>query len=82
MASKSIHKPEYQKLQELLIEMRSKAGLTQAELAAALNRSQSYISDVERGTRRLDLLQLREYCHACGQDLLPFVRRFEKSISP
>ncbi|MEY2115621.1 MULTISPECIES: helix-turn-helix domain-containing protein [Rhodanobacter] len=81
MPPKSIHKPEYQTLLELLIEVRNKAGLKQAELASLLDRSQSYISDVERGGRRLDLLQLREYCQACDQDLVGFVKRFEKSIA-
>lgn len=80
MPSKSIHKPEYQTLLEMLVEIRSKAGLKQAELAALLDRSQSYVSDVERGGRRLDLLQLREYCVACNQDLVSFVRRFEETV--
>jgi len=81
MPPKSIHKPEYQTLLELLREIRTKAGLTQAELSAALERPQSYVSDVERGVRRLDLLQLREYCTACGKDLTTFVKRFEKTAS-
>ena len=81
MPSKSIHKPEYQELLVLLIEMRDKAGLKQTELAGLLGRSQSYVSDVERGTRRLDLLQLRDYCHACNQDLVAFVRRVDKAIA-
>ncbi|MDH5822704.1 helix-turn-helix transcriptional regulator [Luteimonas sp. RD2P54] len=80
MPPKSIHKPEYQTLLEMLVEIRGKAGLKQAELAALLDRSQSYVSDVERGGRRLDLLQLREYCLACNQDLVSFVRRFEKAV--
>lgn len=80
MSAKSIHKPEYQALLELLIEVRDKAGLKQSELAALLERSQSYISDVERGGRRLDLLQLREYCQACDQDLVGFVKQFEKML--
>jgi len=81
MPSKSIHKPEYQELLELLVGMRNKAGLKQAELAGLLGRTQSYVSDIERGTRRLDLLQLREYCHACDHDFVAFVRRFDKAIA-
>lgn len=80
MPPKSIHKPEYQTLLALLVEIRSKAGLKQAELAELLDRSQSYVSDVERGGRRMDLLQLREYCQACNQDLVAFVKRFEKAV--
>jgi transcriptional regulator with XRE-family HTH domain len=81
MAPKSIHKPEYQKLLELLVDIRTKAGLKQAELAALLERPQSYVSEVERGGRRLDLLQLRDYCGACDQDLVGFVKHFEKAIN-
>lgn len=79
MPGKSIHKPEYKLLLALLIEMRDKADLKQAQLAERLERPQSYVSDVERGVRRLDLLQLQEYCQACGQDLVAFVRKFDKA---
>ncbi|WP_033482646.1 helix-turn-helix domain-containing protein [Xanthomonas citri] len=81
MPPKSIHRSEYQTLLELLVEIRNKAGLKQAELAEELGRPQSYVSAVERGGRRLDLLQLYEYCRACDHDLVSFVRRFEKAMS-
>lgn len=81
MPAKSIHRPEYQELLALLREIREKSGLQQADLAAALGRPQSYVSNVERGSRRMDLLQLREYCIACGQDLVPFVKKFEKAVA-
>lgn len=80
MSAKSIHKDEYQVLLRQLRGLRKQAGLTQAELSAALARPQSYVSDVERGSRRMDLLQLREFCHACGQDLTGFVREFEREL--
>ena len=81
MPIKSIHKAEYKELRRLLREMRDQAKLNQTDLAALLGRGQSYISAVERGTRRLDLLQLREYCLACRQDLVGFVQRFESAIT-
>lgn len=81
MPAKSIHKPEYQAFLDLLLDIREKSGLTQAQLAVQLQHSQSYVSDVERGIRRLDILQLRDYCLACGQDFVAFVRRFDKAIS-
>lgn len=37
---------------------RLEAGLTQSDLAAAIGKHQSYISDIERGQRRLDVLEL------------------------
>lgn len=81
MPPKSIHRAEYKVLQGLLREMRTKAHPNQAVLAALLGRKQSYVSDVERGSRRMDLLQLREFCLACDQDLVGFVRRFEEELA-
>jgi transcriptional regulator with XRE-family HTH domain len=81
MPTKSIYKAEYKVMLELLRETRKKAHRTQADLAAVLGRSQSSISDLLCGARRMDLLQLREFCLACDQDLVRFVRRLEKAIA-
>ncbi|UHQ25116.1 helix-turn-helix domain-containing protein [Lysobacter sp. 5GHs7-4] len=54
--------------------------MLQADVAQALGRSQSHISDIENGTRRLDLIQLREYCAIFNVTLTSFVRRFEKNL--
>ncbi len=80
MPAKSIHKSEYLVLLRRLRALRTEAGLTQVELSTALQRPQSYISDVERGSRRLDLLQLQELCNACGQSLTEFVGEFEQEL--
>ena len=81
MPAKSIHKDEYSVLLRRLRALRTTAGLTQVELSAALQRPQSYVSDVERGSRRMDLLQLRELCNACGQSLTEFVDEFEQELA-
>lgn len=81
MAKKSIHRPEYKILTQLVRKMRDEAKLDQADLAVLLVRPQSYVSNVERGQRRLDLLQLRDICMHCGVDLVEFVRRFEKAVA-
>ncbi len=80
MPAKSIHKSEYLVLLRRLRALRTAAGLTQVALSAALQRPQSYVSDVERGSRRMDLLQLRELCNACGQSLTEFVDEFEQEL--
>jgi transcriptional regulator with XRE-family HTH domain len=80
MPIKSIHKNEHLVLLRRLRELRTAAGLTQVALSAALRRPQSYVSDVERGSRRMDLLQLREFCNACGQALTEFVNEFELEL--
>jgi transcriptional regulator with XRE-family HTH domain len=81
MPTKSIHKSEYSILLRRLRALRTAAGLTQVDLSAALQRPQSYVSDVERGSRRMDLLQLRELCQACGQSLTEFVDEFEQELA-
>ncbi len=45
---------------------RLEAGLTQSDLAAAIGKHQSYISDIERGQRRIDILELFAIAHALG----------------
>ncbi|MBB4128680.1 transcriptional regulator with XRE-family HTH domain [Xanthomonas translucens] len=80
MPTKSIHKKDYAILLGQLRELRLAAGLTQVDLSAALGRPQSYVSDVERGERRMDLLQLRDFCNACGTSLTSFVADFEREL--
>ena len=80
MPAKSIHKNEYSVLLRRLRTLRTEAGMTQVDLSTALQRPQSYVSDVERGSRRMDLLQLRELCNACGQSLTEFVDEFEQEL--
>ena len=65
-------------LRELLREARTAQGLTQAELAKRLGKPQSYISKTESGERRLDFVETREFCLACGQSFSDFVTRFEQ----
>jgi transcriptional regulator with XRE-family HTH domain len=62
---------------QLLRATREEKGLTQMELAAALGKPQSFISKIESGERRLDLVELREVCRALGITLTTFVERFE-----
>jgi hypothetical protein len=58
--AKSIFTPQYERLRSLLVEARSAAGLTQSELAACLERPQSYVSKYECGERRLDVVEFLE----------------------
>jgi transcriptional regulator with XRE-family HTH domain len=56
---KSIKAEAYQAILPILASARREAGLTQAEVAARLGKPQSYISKVEQGERRLDVV---EFC--------------------
>ncbi|MDH1867885.1 helix-turn-helix transcriptional regulator [Pseudomonas chengduensis] len=77
---KSVYRDENLIFLKLLKQCRVEAGLTQGDFAKALDRPQSFVSDVERGLRRLDLIQLRDICQVLGISLSSFVQRFEDEL--
>jgi transcriptional regulator with XRE-family HTH domain len=77
---KSIHTPEYAVLLRLLREARERAGVTQVELAGRLDQTQSFVSKVELGDSRIDLVQLRTILLAIGVRLPDFVETFEREV--
>ena len=77
---KSTFSHEYTVMRKLLQEHRKRAQLTQAEVAMRVDETQSYVSKVERGERRLDLVQLRHFCSALGVSLNEFVSMFEDRV--
>lgn len=64
---KSIHSPEYQKVIEKLVEIRREAGMTQCQLAELMGREQSFIWRLEKGERRLDLIEFHWICEALNK---------------
>jgi len=79
-AVRSVYRTEQQVVIEVLRSLRESAGLTQVGLAEALGRTQSYVSAAERGSK-LDTLQIRDWCHACGTDLVTWARAIETALS-
>lgn len=49
----------YRRLLDMLVELRRRSGMTQMDLAKRLKKQQSFVSNMERGVRRLDVI---EYC--------------------
>mgnify|MGYP000018976566 CR=1 FL=1 len=77
---KTIYAGEYKALLALLREIRIRKGLRQADIAKRVGKPQSFVSNYERGERRLDILELRQICLALGVSLTEFIRRFEKRL--
>lgn len=67
-------------LSQLLISIRKEAKLDQAAVAKAVGKGQSFVSRYEAGERRLDVLELRAVCKACGITLGRFVKRLESLL--
>ena len=77
---KSIHRDEYATLIQVIRDARVAAGLTQSQISQQLGRSQSFMSDVETGKRRLDVIELRDIAHLAGLTLGKLVAKLEKQL--
>lgn len=71
----TLHSERYRLFLAEVVAMRRRAGLTQRELAARLGQRQAYVGKSELAERRLDVLELADWCRACGEDLPAFVAR-------
>ncbi len=71
---RAIYKEEHQKIVKRLKKARFEAGLDQAQAAKAIGRTQSYISKIESGQRRFDVLQLKEFARLYKKPLDYFVK--------
>ncbi len=78
---KTLNKKEYKILLQQLYRLRSGTGLRQSDLADKLKTPQSFISKIESGERRIDLIELREICTALDSNLIEFINEFEKAIN-
>lgn len=78
---KSIFSKEYELFLLQLREARKQSGLTQQQLAARLNQTQSFISKCERGERRLDIVEVRAFCTALDISFPAFVTQFDQLLS-
>ncbi len=64
----------------MLVNARKDAKLTQVQLAARLNRRQAYISRIERGERRVDVVEFIDLARAIGFKPSKFIDEFERIV--
>lgn len=77
--------PRYRQLVERLRAARETVRLTQTEVARRLGKPQSFISKVESGERRLDVIELLDFAQLYGRSvtgLLPMLQVREKPGGP
>lgn len=67
------HRPPYRYMLGRLIAARKAARLTQAAVAEALGTTQTSISKIERGERRIDPVELAEFAALYDQELDHFL---------
>ena len=71
---KTIYTNDHKYLVEQLKKARNQAGLKQKQVAEILNKTQSYVSKIESGQRRVDIKQLKEFSKIYKKDISYFIK--------
>ena len=77
---RSLRTPAHRALMRALVGVRRGLGLTQQEVADRLNRPQSYIAKLEVGERRLDAVELVEFCEALDVEPMVILDPMRKAL--
>lgn len=70
----SVHTKEYAYFVEKLQKAQQGAWLTQVQVAKKLKRPQSYISNVESGQQRVDVVELQKFAKMYDKDMSYFFK--------
>lgn len=65
---KTLRSPRHMRLIQLIVDKRREAGMSQADLAEALDRYQSVVAAIESGGRRVDVVEFLELAEVIGFD--------------
>jgi transcriptional regulator with XRE-family HTH domain len=74
--ARTTHQTDYQTLLELLRAARTVRGVTQIALANRLGNTQTFVSKVERGERRIDVGEFVDFCSALDIDPIEMLRKY------
>jgi transcriptional regulator with XRE-family HTH domain len=77
---KTLHSAQHQILLSLLKQARTDQSITQEMLCERIGMSQSDISKVERGVRRLDVLELRLWLRGLNIPLVAFAKDLDARL--
>jgi transcriptional regulator with XRE-family HTH domain len=75
-----IEPEHYKVVGACLAAARQRANLTQVEMAERLGRTQTFVSEIERGQRRVDVLELVVVAQALGADPLDLFAEIARSV--
>ena len=72
--SSSLYSKEHKNIVEKLIKARREAGIDQVDVAKKLGKSQSYLSKIESGQRKIDVIQLQKFAKFYNKDITYFLK--------
>jgi transcriptional regulator with XRE-family HTH domain len=75
---KTVTSPLQKKLAATLVKLRREAGMRQIDLAEKLGVYQSWVTHMESGQRRIDVIELIELGRVLGFDPADLVRKLAK----
>ncbi|MCE9499089.1 MAG: helix-turn-helix domain-containing protein [Leptospira sp.] len=78
---KTIYTKQYKFLQEYLKKARKKSKLTQVEVSKKIGKPQSFLSKIESGDRRIDLVEFSELAEIYKKIPVEFYFRFLKEAA-
>jgi len=78
--SKALRAQQNEIFLALLRDRREAAGLRQADLAERLGQTQAYVSRVETGETRLDVIELRIWLQALKVSFLAFMKQLDTRL--
>lgn len=79
--AKTLRSPWHEALIKFIIERRKRAGLTQADVAERLGEYQTFVSRLEGGGRRVDVVELLELAEVIGfkpEDALRYLKAVKR----
>ncbi|MBD8546061.1 helix-turn-helix transcriptional regulator [Sphingomonas sp. CFBP 8760] len=79
--SKSAFTDAHRVMVAIMAQTRRDVGLHQAELAQLIGKDQSFISNIERGQRRVDIIEFIAITRAMGVDPVDIFRRINTNTS-
>lgn len=71
---KTIYTKDHKFLVAQLKKARQEAGFDQGMVAKSLGKTQSYVSKIESGQRRIDVVQLKEFAKVYKKDINYFIK--------
>lgn len=77
---KSVFTDAYQTFLDVLIQARKDAGVTQVELAERLGKPQPWVSNIERGIRRVDVIEFIAICRALDASTVQVAKEVEERL--
>lgn len=72
--NKTIYSKEHKLLIQKLKKAREDVGLDQQQVAKSLKKTQSYVSKIESGQRRVDIIQLKRFAKLYKKSMDYFIK--------